>query len=344
MSRVLKYSMNVAFRTKQIISGMLDDIGLPDYALCRLKPRIIFGYHRVLPEVEVDANMPQDSMWVSPSSFEKQILWMQRIGTVTSIEAIVNGRVNAAKPAFAITFDDGWLDNYEYAFPILKKYNLPAMIFLSTNAIETNEMFWPDEFFYKTNRLVRFSQAEKIVEYIKSLEETAQTKKYSDIDKLLDDFIERLKLLNAADREKILFDYYHHIQVDPTPVKGQVLNWDHIKEMQAHGITFGSHTHTHLITWNVDQKKILEELTISKEIIETRTGKGCKWFCYPNARFNDNDHELLRQAGYDYGVTLHCARLKPDDSPYYLPRFIMYEDITEVLGYIKLRLLRMPFF
>lgn len=323
---------------------MIDVIGLADYTLCRLKPRIIFGYHRVLPKVEVDASMPQDSMWVSPSNFEKQIQWMLRIGTITSIEAIVNGQANVAKPTFAITFDDGWLDNYEYAFPILKKYNLPAMIFLSTKAIETNEMFWTEEIFYKTNRLVRSSQAKKIIEYITLLDGMEMTKKRKKVDELLNDFVERLKLLDADDRKKKIIDYYKHIEVNPTPIRGQILNWDHIREMQKYNITFGSHTSTHMITKGAPREDILAELTESRKTIEARINTSCKWFCYPNARFNDNDHELLREVGYDYGVTLHSARLKPDDSPYYLPRFIMYEDITEVPGYIKLRLLRMPFF
>jgi peptidoglycan/xylan/chitin deacetylase (PgdA/CDA1 family) len=337
--------MGVAFKSKKILSWVTDTVGLPDFALSRLKSRIIFGYHRILPEAEANAKMSQDCMWVSPSSFEKQIQWMQRIGRVVSVESMVKDRaIPAAEPNFAITFDDGWIDNYEHAFPLLKKYNLPAMIFLSTNAIETNEMFWPDEIFYKTDRSVRSRQAKKIVEYITSLDGIRTSRKRSNIDELLNDFVEWLKLLDAADRKKTILDYYEYIRVDPAPIPGQILKWDHIREMQKHNITFGSHTHSHMITEGAAREEILAELKKSKEIIESRLNTNCRWFCYPNARFNEYDHELLRKAGYDYGVTLHCARLTRDDSPYYLPRFIMYEDITKVLGYIKLRLLRVPFF
>ncbi len=323
---------------------MVDRTGLADYALIRSRPKIIFCYHRILPKSKAVNNMLQDAMWVSPSNFESQIQWMTQIGKVKAIEDLVCNDSIPLKPTFAITFDDGWLDNYEYAFPILKKYNIPAKIFLSTNAIETNEMFWTEEIFYKTNRLIKHGQSKNIINYLRAFNEIPIAKNSKQIKRSLSHFIERLKLLDIESRRNIIIDFYEKIQAGQDKVFGEILSWQHIREMRKHNITFGSHTHNHMITKGAEQSRIIDELIVSKKIIEQRIDVECKWFCYPNAMFNNDDHLLLSKAGYDYGVIMHSEFIKPKVSPYYLPRFIMYQDITDVLGYIKLRLLRVPFF
>ncbi len=336
--------MNFAFRSKQILAGITDITGLPDFALKRIKPKILLGYHRVLPEKEISEGTSQDCMYVSTTQFEQQVQWMQRIGEITSVQKLVTSREPANKPMFAITLDDGWKDNYDHAFPILKKYSLPAMIFLSTQAIETGQMLWPEEIFYKTSKSVREKRASEIRDFFNRHDRGMSVPNSSTIDSLLNFFVEQLKLLDDEKRTALIQDYYNYIKVDPKPVQGQILSWEQVLEMQRHNISFGSHTHSHMITKGSSRETILSELIQSRSIIEKRTAHECKWFCYPNACFNTDDHELLREAGYDYGVILSSAHISPQDSLFYLPRFIMYDDITEVLGYLKLRLLRVPFY
>lgn len=323
---------------------MADSVGLLDYALTRVKPRVILGYHRVLPEKKAVADMVQDSMWVSPSNFEKQIQWMTRVGNIVSVDTLVGGNIKKDRPNFAITFDDGWLDNYEYAFPILKKYNIPATIFISTNAIETNEMFWTEEIFYKTSLAIREEQSSNVLNFLKSHDIMHKTKKNKEVGELLNSFVQQLKFLDSHIRLSIICEYYEKIRVSREKVTGQILGWDHIKEMHQHNVTYGSHTHNHMITKGAEPSTIFNEMVLSKKIIEQHLNSECKWFCYPNALFNSDDHLLLQKAGYDYGVILKSEIIKRDVSSYYLPRFIVYQDIAEVFGYLKLRMLQAPFF
>ncbi|MHA1661190.1 MAG: polysaccharide deacetylase family protein [Promethearchaeota archaeon] len=284
-------------------------------------------------------------MWTSPKTFEKQILWMKQIGEIVAVEEIVDFAVTSSKPLFSITFDDGWSDNFEYAYPVLRKHNIPAMIFLATNAIMTNIMFWPDEIYHKTGQAVRMNRIKHVLEFIEIFnngKKTLQEEKH--IVTMLDCFIEKLKLIESKTREDIVNDYYKHINVNSDPILGHILSWDKIREMSLHNISFGSHTHNHLILQGADRDEIWFEIVKSKEIIEDQVNKKCTWFCYPNARFNGDDHELLQKAGYKFGLTLHCSTLKKCSSNFYLPRFIVYEDICNVLGYLKLRIMGVPHF
>src|SRR5262249_51726647 len=103
----------------------------------------ILGYHKVSPD-------PHPFFApVAPEVFEKHMQFLQRCYSVMSLQELVNRATRGDVPerAVAITFDDGYRDNYEYAFPILKKYRLPATIFVATGAIGTGELIWHDRVF-----------------------------------------------------------------------------------------------------------------------------------------------------------------------------------------------------
>ena len=61
-------------------------------------------------------------------------------------------KINPPKNSVVITFDDGYFDNYKYAYPTLKKYKFSATIFISTDAVEKNVMFWWDKVAYVINK------------------------------------------------------------------------------------------------------------------------------------------------------------------------------------------------
>lgn len=92
-------------------------------------------YHLVNPEV----NPAIERMIVSPRTFERQLRFLAKHRyNVMPLESLVHlmkvkGRIPPR--TLAITFDDGYKDNYTYAFPILKKYNLPATIFIIVNEV-----------------------------------------------------------------------------------------------------------------------------------------------------------------------------------------------------------------
>jgi peptidoglycan/xylan/chitin deacetylase (PgdA/CDA1 family) len=337
--------MKIHFKLKQYLSACIDETGLSDYIIRKRKPRVIIGYHRVLPHEKATEYMAQSSMWTTPQSFEKQIQWMKRIGLVVSLAEIVRHDISFSKPVFALTFDDGWKDNYDNAFPILQKYHVPATIFLATGAIESGHLFWPEELCYKTKQAIAQNGPDDAFRFFKECKTTRFLKQgKNDITILLDVFIEHLKIIDAQERKSAISIYYSALRVDPGPVSGQMLTWADIGEMCKSNVSFGSHTHSHLILKGADPKAILNELVTSKKIIENHLSMECPFFCYPNARYNPDDDRLLKNAGFRYGITLNPSELKTSDSPFLLPRFLSYNDLANPLGYFKLRLLRVPLY
>ncbi len=92
----------------------------------------VFTYHHVSP---VGSQLDT----VSPESFEAQMAYLKRHGyQVISFDDLVDGIAKGRQFTHheaVITFDDGYNDNYTYAYPILKKYGFPAIVFLISDQI-----------------------------------------------------------------------------------------------------------------------------------------------------------------------------------------------------------------
>lgn len=103
---------------------------------------IVLMYHRV-DYVSPNASALERDLTVSPEEFERQVRHLINSGfhvvRLSEIEDAVTSRRPFAEPMVAITFDDGYIDNYTRAFPILKRYNAPATIFIVTDTVGTKE-------------------------------------------------------------------------------------------------------------------------------------------------------------------------------------------------------------
>lgn len=92
---------------------------------------VVLLYHRVNDEL-------RDSVTVGVEQFDQQMAYLARHYPIASIEDIVQGRLpqsTGSRPVVAVTFDDGYLDNYENAVPILLRHDIPAAFFVSTDMI-----------------------------------------------------------------------------------------------------------------------------------------------------------------------------------------------------------------
>jgi len=331
---------------KQLAATFLGTILSLESRFKALKNRYILAYHRVLPaEIAKKFNM-QDSMWVSVDTFSDDINWFKCHGDIVDLDTILDFDIQNQRPMFSITFDDGWIDNYEHAFPILKKHNIPATIFLVTNAIETGHLFWVEDFLYKIAQLSNSTPNEIINSSILDCYTKIGTvpPNCRDTKQLAECLAEIFKPLPTKRRESLLSDLYEVLNIEPEPMSGHILKWSEIIEMSRFGINFGSHTHTHEILQYAGDEIIAKELALSKRIITEKLGKSVRYFCYPNARYRDDNADLVAHSGYEYAFRMHNLRLTQDENRYFLPRILLNEKTCRNKNYLLCKLLNFPKF
>jgi peptidoglycan/xylan/chitin deacetylase (PgdA/CDA1 family) len=101
-------------------------------------------YHSVSPDA-----LPENRIAISTETFERQMHFLKNhqynVLPLESLAALIKGRKRIPSKTISITFDDGYKDNYIYAFPILKKYNLSAAIFIITDEVgRADRLSWDE--------------------------------------------------------------------------------------------------------------------------------------------------------------------------------------------------------
>src|SRR5712691_8846612 len=131
------------------------------YGTGRFKTRlqgkvVILMYHRVLTQKELAAHFIQPGMYVLADVFANHMRFVSEHFRVLSLGELFrhwrNGGFDKRTRYCVVTFDDGWLDNYLYAYPVLRRLGIPATIFLPTGFVGTDEWFWPDRLAYLLGR------------------------------------------------------------------------------------------------------------------------------------------------------------------------------------------------
>jgi len=226
---------------------------------------------------------------------------------------------------FAITFDDGYRDNFLEAWPRLKQRSLPASIFLSVDHVRGARSFWYERLAHCVRHLpagplslTRWGLGTFVVPQ----EESRRALRLE-----LDD---ALKQLSDDARESCMS------ALEPPHVAGMteaqispMLRWDEIRQMSP-DIRFGSHTLSHCILSRESRPRVREELRESRRIIAGETGSDVTLFAYPNGRPIDYSPEVIeevRDAGYRLAVTTSPGIVRGFDRPFELTRCNVYDGM-----------------
>jgi len=308
---------------------------------------VVLMYHRVVDIAELNWSYLQPGMYVTKETFEMQMEYLSRRYHVVALEEfieILKGGYRIKRNTCVISFDDGWKETYTYAFPILKKYNLPAAVFLVSGSVGRNQWLWPENvayFFTRYFQIVQFKEhqptiysALQRVGFFRLVSNEGLTSAQK-----IEVMIETMKDLEEGEREKMICDMEewlkdHREAECPKPL---TLNWGEITEMGKSNITFGSHTKSHTILTKVSKTKALEEIVESKQEIERRLLKSCTVFCYPNGDNDDEIRKLVRQH-YACAFTTQSGFVKPSDNLYGLKRIAIHNDIAFLRALFACRL------
>jgi peptidoglycan/xylan/chitin deacetylase (PgdA/CDA1 family) len=260
---------------------------------------LVLNYHRI--------GNPDDDLFdpgvfsATAGELDQQISYLKRhLSPVTLEEALAFAggaiREKTRRCRVLLTFDDGYLDNYEIAFPILRSHGVQGVFFLATGLVGSCEVPWWDHAAYllRTARKRRFSlryPAELVVDVARD-----------GVAKSLSGILSMYKHPGNTDTARFLRELAEEAQADDPPASlRRFLDWEEAREMAAAGMAIGSHTHSHRILSQLGPQQQREELAQSRALLEERLGTAPDALAYPiglTACFSDETQQLARETGY----------------------------------------------
>ena len=298
---------------------------------------VVLMYHHVVDSAELNDWYVQPGMYVTWQVFDMQMGYLRKRYQVVPLARLIEalqGKKNLPMDMCVLTFDDGWKDNHAHALPILKKYNLPATVFLVSDFVGTSSWFWPEEV---CGLLSKYFQRQELGEPLTTnyptLDRMGVVSVISRSDwpptKKIETTLEMLKSLQEADKEKALKELKDLLKNNSKEdvSKRLLLTWDEVAEMRRSNIAFGSHTRTHAILTKVSKEKAREEILGSKLEIERRLSTACWAFCYPNGDSNPRVKEMVKEY-YKCAFTTERMFVRPGSDPLSLGRIAIHNDMT----------------
>jgi peptidoglycan/xylan/chitin deacetylase (PgdA/CDA1 family) len=258
--------------------------------------RILY-YHRV--NDERDPYFPA----ISTALFEQEMRFAAKHYKIVRLaDLLLHLEEGPPQDVLAITFDDGYGDNYENAFPILRQYGLPATIFLTTGGIDSRQLMWFEQLAHALKKT-----SKEFIDLEIDLPRRFWTRTESERLQSNQHIFELLRTLSDAERRQWLEYICRELRVDDGDLRAnKMLTWDQVRAMHAHGIDFGGHTVTHPFLSKMPPDQVTWEVSESKRRIEQELQAQVLHFAYPNGReedFTACNKQAIRNAGYRAAVT-----------------------------------------
>jgi peptidoglycan/xylan/chitin deacetylase (PgdA/CDA1 family) len=245
--------------------------------------------------------------------FREQMEYLRRYHNPISLVQLIDYYCNhGAIPdnAVIITMDDGYKSNYELAYPVLRKFGVPATIFLTVDFVDRKHFLWFDRVEYAINmtkieaaELQIGSDTEQI--FLDMQDSDAKMRSSQQVK-------QKIKSMPQELKEMVVDSLEHRLgcslrDSNSFPDIYLPMEWQDVLEIvRSDIISFGSHTVTHVIMTKCSVEAAKREASFSKQYIEDKTGLECKFFCYPNGKAGDFDHrtrKLLKEIGYSCALT-----------------------------------------
>lgn len=284
---------------------------------------VILFYHRFSSGPPDIYQLP----YLDIREFKKQMRHVKKCYSVVTMHEVADSlakKKNFSVPSVIITFDDGFVNNYTLAYPILKELGLPAMIYLTTGFIGTMKIPWVDDLM----DLLSVTKEKRL--YFPELLN----------DEALDIRTRRQKRHAASRLFQLMLrlDHQRKIQcmnklakilrvddISRDNADRKMLNWQEVIEMSKNNIYFGPHTVTHPTLNKMDLPEAKREIYESKMEIEKRLGNKATHFAIPNGKKEDFSGDLKRYCkdiGMDTVVSTDPGLVSPQSDQYFLKRIL----------------------
>tara|TARA_Y100000590_G_scaffold102725_1_gene116762 strand:- start:705 stop:1706 length:1002 start_codon:yes stop_codon:yes gene_type:complete len=257
---------------------------------------VFLNYHRVIKDDDLkQVNRINDDLIVTSSVFDKQIRYLKENFKIVSINELNDFKHDANKK-IVITFDDGYLDNFENALPILKKYNCPAIIYVSTSFLDNIETPW----WLTISNLI--ASKNNIILNKKNYDISEKKNKSLIFDQLSKKFI----FLKKKNIDIFIQEILHNNKFELTS-KNDFLSTEKLIYLNSEKlIDIGCHTHHHQNLKILSNRELDDEVRKSLNILEKKLNSKIYHFSIPfgsKNTFSKNTFQRLSQFEFKTIVT-----------------------------------------
>lgn len=300
----------------------------------------VLMYHRILPLKDPRFQLEEPGMLIRPETFEMHVKELKRDFDLISLGDWVKARANGEslpKKGCAITFDDGWLDNYEYALPILRTYSAPATLFAVAKKIGTDFQFWPNLISIlllngAAGAMSKHPLFEPFSEQLLAITANSSRDDLASIIAQLKQFSDEAIFAALEDLS------WRHLS--PPELPPALMSWQQLKEMQASGLVeIGSHTCTHRRLTNfLSHADLEDEIVSSKAILQQNLNTSINLFCFPNGDYNQDALSLVKQHYLAAVTTRRGINLLENQNLHELTRIGLHDEVSSNITMFRARL------
>lgn len=294
---------------------------------------LVVGYHRVVEDFAAEAQRAMPAMLTSCGMLERHLEWIGRRFRFVSLEELGERLERGGEfdePVAAVTFDDGYRDVYENAFPLLQRKGIPAAVFVVTDLIGTSRVQIYDRLYLLLGQafarwesprqalgglLVRLGMRLREIERMRNGAANPST-----VTRAL------LRALPQGEVYRAIEALEADVELPEAKLKGLLpLTWEMVEEMHRAGMTIGSHTRTHALLTNESPERVLDEIAGSRRELEGKLGIAIHHLAYPDGRFTAATVRAVAASGYRFAYTT-CTHRDSNDPLLTIPRILLWEN------------------
>ncbi len=277
----------------------------------------VLVFHRVLPAPDAFLASDPDA----PTFAELMHLVRERFRPLSLVEGLYRLAHNTLPPrAVSVTFDDGYADNLEVAFPILQRLEIPATLFVASGYLDGRCM-WNDRLCQAIRRCP--GPSVDLTPYGAGIRPLGGPRARA---MLVRDLLRVFKYQTAEQRDEVAADLAARYAPDLT---SPMLTRAQVRELYDQGCEIGGHTVTHPILARTPDQTAYQEIAENKEDLEGLLGTRLRFFAYPNGKpeldFTETHTAMVRTLGYQAALTTGHGVAVAGTDPMRLPRFTPWE-------------------
>lgn len=282
----------------------------------------VVTFHRVLKEEE-RRTYPYPGLVVTPEELDSILTFLTDhfdCGTLaTQHDRYLNDEYSE-RPLLAVTFDDAQYDNHLYAGPVLGRHRVKASFFAPVVAMERREYLWHDRLGFAILALLRQPEGGR-TRVLRILAEAGLSIQGSP--NLVQNAVQESKGLSLDERLRLIDALTKASEGAQPPGYARIMTFEELAELGADGHEIGSHSMTHCMMPECDDRTLDYELTVSRRVLQERLGQPIDSFCYPNGNCDARTARAVAKAGYRRAVTTRAGRNGRHSDPFQLFRFDM---------------------